>query len=289
MSTLVQESAEKSSERPVFLFCHIPKCAGSTVKQHMWNKAPDRSVSAKRRHGFFRDFGGDYTDLERTGLGRTGIDPDKIDFVGGHSLSRSVTKAFPDRPFKPIVLIRDPLSFSVSFYNHRNRGAAKIGRGPVPFELYIKSLPKNPMIRFIMTRYLSIGYPAILRFDSRQRYRIVDETLSEFWFVGSWLHASELVKGLAREMQISDTVDVKNAAHGERLRVGDVPDRLASLIRDRNAADQALFERWGDVKWSGRPKEIDTNLPGGDQASYVLNEIDRQVTNRYIKMIRRRI
>ncbi len=284
MSAQLQDSADTPSERPVFLFCHIPKCAGSTVKQHMWNEAPERSVSAKRRHGFFRDFGGDYTDISRTG-----IDANAVDFVGGHALSRSVSKAFPGRPVKPVVLIRDPLSFAVSFYNHRNRQAAREGRGPVAFELYLKSLPKNPMIRFIMTRYLGIGYPQILRFDSRQRFAIVDNTLSDFWFVGSWLHASELIRGLAREMHISDVVDIKNAASGERLRADDVTDSIADLVRTRNAADQALFERWGDVKWSGSPSETDTDLPAGDQADYIFNEIARQLTSRYIKMVRRRI
>lgn len=284
MRTEAKPSAARSSDRPVFLFCHIPKCAGSTVKQHMWNKAPDRSVSAKRRHGFFRDFGGDYTDIARTG-----IDPETIDFVGGHALSQSVSKAFPGRPIRPSVLIRDPLSFAVSFYNHRNRGAAKVGRGPVPFELYIRSLPKNPMIRFILTRYLGIGYPRVLQFDSRQRFDIVDGALRDFWFVGSWMHASELISGLSREMQISDMIDIKNAAHGDRLRVGDVPDDVANRIRTANAADQALFDRWADVKWNGKPDETAPDLPGGDQASYIFNEINRQVITRYIKLIRRPI
>lgn len=251
----------------------------------MSDKAPDRSVRTRRRHGFFRDITGDYTDLERTQ-----IDPETIDFVGGHSLSRSVMKAFAGRPFRPIILIRDPLSLSVSFYNHRNRVAAKkYRRGPVSFETYLKSYPKNQMIRFFLTRYLGFGYPGILRLDTKQRFDLVDKALTEFWFVGSWLHASELLQRISQELEICDKVRTKNAAYGDRLMVEDVPESIAEQVRKTHSADQLLFDRWSDTKWSGRPKEIDRDLPRHDQPQYLLNEIGRQVAGRYIKTIRRRM
>ncbi len=267
--------------RPVYLFCHVPKCAGSTVKQHVEKNAPARAARAKRRHGVLRNFGGDFTDLDRSAF-----DVDKIDFVGGHSLSHSVAGAFSHRPIRPCVLIRDPLSFAVSFYNHRNRQAADAGHGAIPFEVYIRSLPKNPMIRFIMTRYLGIGYPKILRYGSADRFRMVDETLAGFWFVGSWLHASELIGRLSQELDLPDQVKIRNAATGERLYPGDVPQAVARRYLQYNAADQALFERWGDVKWSGRPEPVDVRLPSGDQMSYLANEITRVTMSRAIKIAR---
>ncbi|HSM42759.1 MAG TPA: hypothetical protein VK862_18560 [Afifellaceae bacterium] len=273
--------ATGASGRPVYLFCHIPKCAGSTVKSHMDASAPGRAVRAKRRHGFLRDFGGDYTDVQRSG-----IRPDEVDFIGGHALSRSVVKAFPDRPIRPCVLIRDPLSFAVSFYNHRNRQAADAGHGAIPVEVYIRSLPKNPMIRVIMTRYLGIGYPTILRYGSADRFRMVDETLAGFWFVGSWMHASELIGRLSQELDLPDQVKIRNAATGDRLYPRDVPEAVARRYLRYNAADQALFERWGDVKWSGRPEPVDVRLPSGDQMSYLANEITRVSMSRAIKIAR---
>lgn len=277
--------SETLTARPVYLFCHIPKCAGSTVKAHLDNHAPERSVRTRRRHGFIRDITGDYTDLERTR-----IDPEKIDFVGGHSLSHSVMKAFPGRPVRPIVLIRDPISLAVSFYNHRNRVAArKQGRGPVSFETYLKSYQKNSMIRFFLTRYLGIGYPGVLRLDTRQRFDLVDKALSDFWFVGSWLYTSELLRRISHEMEISDAIATKNAAHGDRLMVDDVPNYIAERIRQTQSADQLLFDRWGDAQWSGRPADIVRDLPRHDQASYVVNEVGRQIMGRYIKTIRKRL
>ncbi len=271
-----------ASGRPVYLFCHVPKCAGTTVKNHVEDSAPERAARAKRRHGFLRDFGGDFTDLERSN-----IDPERVDFVGGHSLSGSVASVFPDRPARPCVLIRDPLSFVISFYNHRNRGAARAGRGPVPLELYIKSLPKNPICRFLMTRYLGTGYPKILKYDSRQRFAAVDTMLADFWFVGSWRHATEFLTRLSAELDIPDHVKVRNAASGAVLKPSDVPEDLATRIRTINAVDQALFDRWSEAKWSGEPRTLEIDLPAGDQAAYIGNEISRQLMNRYIKMTRR--
>jgi hypothetical protein len=273
-----------AQNRPVYLFCHVPKCAGTTVKRHMEINAPERAARAKRRHGLLRDFGGDFTDLDRSAL-----DTERTDFVGGHSLSKSVADAFPGRPIRSCVLIRDPLSFVVSFYNHRNRGAARVGRGPVSLDTYAKSLPKNPISRFLLTRYLGIGYPKILTYDSWQRFEAVDAMLSDFWFVGSWLHASELLTRLSAELNIPDNIEVKNVASGNILPITDVPEEFARRIRSENAVDHALFERWSEAKWSGEPREIDIDLPTGDQLSYVSNEIGRQVMNRVIKMIRPRL
>jgi hypothetical protein len=273
------------AERPVYLFCHIPKCAGSTVKLHMIEHAPERSLKSRRRHGFMRDITGDYTDIERTQ-----IDPETIDFVGGHSLSQSVLKAFPGRPVRPIVLIRDPLSLAVSFYNHRNRVAArKQGRGPVSFETYLKSYPKNSMIRFFLARYLGVGYPRVLGLDTRHRFDLVEKAFSDFWFVGSWRHAETLVQRMSEEMGICGDVTRQNAAHGDRLLVDDVPQAIVDRFRESQAADQLLFDRWGDAQWSGRPADIVRDLPRHDQASYVVNEVSRQIMGRYIKTIRKRL
>jgi hypothetical protein len=90
-------------------------------------------------------------------------------------------------------------------------------------------------------------------------------------------------------MNIPDKIVAKNVASGNVLPVADVPEDFAKRIRRDNAVDQALFERWSETKWSGKPRDVDVDLPTGDQLSYISNEISRQVMNRAIKIIRPRL
>lgn len=44
--------------RPLYLFYHVPECAGTTLISHLMERAPDRLLRPKVRRGFLKEFGG---------------------------------------------------------------------------------------------------------------------------------------------------------------------------------------------------------------------------------------
>ena len=105
---------DSGDTRPLYLFYHVPKCAGTTLIAHLVERAPERLLRPKVRRGFLKEFGGGVADLRRLPAALGGID-----VVAGHTASASVARAFCGREVKPIVMLRDPASFLVSLYNTR--------------------------------------------------------------------------------------------------------------------------------------------------------------------------
>lgn len=268
--------------RPLYLFYHLPKCAGTTLTSHLLEHAPDRLVRPKVRRGFLTEFGGGMTDMASLPA-----DLGKVDVLAGHAVSQAIARAFPGREVRPMVMLRDPVSFVVSMYNFRERQSAARGWQPVSFDHFRRTLPKNPITRFLLLRYLGIGYPLIPALDSRKRLEIVERALSAFWFVGSWRHADALTAELSRRLGIAEQASARNVSPEGSLKPADLPAKTAAAIRTDNALDQLLFDRWKDALWSGRPAPVDRPVPGWDQLSYLANDAGRHVWWRVVLAERR--
>jgi hypothetical protein len=268
--------------RPLYLFYHMPKCAGTTLIAHLAEEMPERLLRPRVRRGFFKEFGGGVADMRGLPAGL-----DAIDVVAGHTASQGVARAFPGRDVRPIVMLRDPASFLVSIYNYRERQSAEKGWSAVSFEHFRRTLPKNPITRFLLLRYLGIGYPLILTLDSRRRLEIVERALSSFWFVGSWRHADALTAELSRRLAIAPEARRRNVSPEGSLAPADLPEEVLAAVRADNPLDQLLFDRWKDALWSGRPAPAGRAAPARDQLSYLANDARRHVWWRVVLAERR--
>jgi hypothetical protein len=268
--------------RPLYLFYHVQKCAGTTLIGHLADQMPERLLQPQVRRGFLKEFGGGVADLRRLPAER-----DHIDVVAGHTASASVARAFPGREIRPLAMLRDPVGFIVSINNFRERSSAAIGLKPVSFDRFRRTLPKNPISRLLLLRYLGIGYPLILALDSRKRLEIVEGALRSFWFVGSYEHADLLTAELSRRLGIAPAAARRNVAPEGSLAPDELPEAVASEIRTENALDQLLFDRWKDALWSGRPAPVEGPLPRWDQLSYLGNDARRHLWWRVVLAERR--
>lgn len=265
-------SGEVSAVRPIYFFVHVPKCAGTTLRRHFEKHLGKRYLTVPRRESLLRNFGGSHADLHRAR-----VDTGALDVIGGHSMSQSLRNLFPEREIREAVLLRDPLSLIVSFYNYRNRKFREAGKGEISFSLFRRSLPINPVSRFFLNRYLEIGYPRILGLSSHARFELIDRTLERFWFVGSWRYCSDLVASISRNLQISTSVESENISSGPRLRVEDLPDRERRLILSENALDQAIFDKWKDACLSHAPAPVRPVLPRYDHSAHISRELARNL------------
>jgi len=269
----MMSDTQSHHSRPVYFFVHVPKCAGTTFINHFATHSRDRLAHAPRLESFKRLLGGSYSDISAIAPRK-----DSLDIIAGHSLSQSLRELFEDRELREIVLIREPLDFVISFYNYKNRRAKQKGRGPISFELFYKSIPINPVSRFIINRYLEIGYPTILKYSSQDRLDALNAVFSRFWFVGSHKHCSEVVAAISQELGLPAQVSTANVATDDRLRVEDLPDSMKDRIRRENRLDQCLFEMWSEARWSGKPASSSIVLSDRDQPAHISREVFRNFT-----------
>lgn len=102
---------------PVYVFLHIPKCAGSTISDHL-----RRNYPPEQRLYLCPVF--KKTPLEKYSLAKIkaeiknkNIDLSQIKVVHGHGARYGLHQLF-DRPVRYLALVRDPISKTVSAYNH---------------------------------------------------------------------------------------------------------------------------------------------------------------------------
>src|SRR4051812_13345258 len=100
MSSLPEATQHAARRRPLF-FMHIPKTAGTSVGQMLWERvAPDR-----RAHVVFR---------KSDPLPAAAAEPDRNDLVWGH-LPFAFMRRFADPPLI-LTFLRDPIERAISAF-----------------------------------------------------------------------------------------------------------------------------------------------------------------------------
>ena len=264
---------------PVHFFLHVPKCAGTTVERHFERTLGAGFLLAPRwRHPLRDVIGNRYPDLSAEDLAG-------VRAVSGHSLSRSLAAKFPGREVKPSVLLRDPASFLVSFWNYRwMRHETRGQPAPPPFRDWRRIQRRNPITRFLLHRYFEIGYPALYRYSTRARFLFLDAAFTGFHFVGSYRRCDEALAGISAELGVDGRVGSENVGEAKRLKLSDLSPGELAEIEAENAGDALLFARWKDRGFApgapaGAPpaEEAASALPDGDGLGSLASDIDSAV------------
>lgn len=256
------EHDDAGGASPVHFLVHVPKCAGTTVEHHFQSHLGDGFLIAPRWESVWRNVLGN-----RYPYGPSDPRLARVRAVSGHSLSVGLARFFPGRDIRESVLIRQPQGFFLSNYNYRAMRHAE-GWGPEPpaFETWYSAQRRNPITRFLLSRYFDWGSVALYRLSSSDRLAWLEERLARFHFVGQHRHAGEMIAGISREMGLPETVENRNVTTVRAIAAEELPDRLRLRIAEENPVDQALWDRWGDRKWAGQSTGTELALPRLDQA-----------------------
>ncbi len=230
---------------PVHFLLHVPKCAGTTVEAHFERHLGGGFLIAPRWESVWRNVLGNRYDYAPGDARLAGVR-----VVSGHSLSRSLARAFAGREVRESVLLRDPVGYHLSLYNYHWTWHRK-GHGPRPpdFARWYRAQRRNPIARFLLTRYFEEGVPALYRLSSAGRLAYLEARLARFWFVGDYRRAGELVAGVSRELGLPEAVEDRNVTEVKEATAETLgPDWVARIAAD-NALDAALHARWGGRGW----------------------------------------
>lgn len=265
-------------ERTVHFLLHVPKCAGTTVEAHFQTHLGRGFLIAPRWESVLRNVVGNrYPGLVPTDLTHVRV-------VSGHSLSAGMRRLFPDASVRESVLLRDPVSYFLSFYNYRWTRFAE-GRGPAPpsFETWYRAQRRNPITRFLLSRYLEKGVPSLYGLSTAARLDFLEARLRRFHFVGSYRRADEMIAGVSQELGIAETVERQNVAQSKKLRPEGLPAKLRRRLAAENLLDQALWERWAERGWRQPAMPAPPSLPRADQPLHVVGDVATGLLKKIIR------
>jgi hypothetical protein len=223
----------------LYVLPHILKCAGTTIRFHFRDVlGPPAAVEVYSRKERAR-----WLHPERVPQ----AERDQLRLICGHRVPQRVRRGFAGRTIREGVLIRDPVSFTVSMYNFLlTRPLNDSGIPPgTPFETWYRGYKRNRMTLFLLRTYFEFSELDLLLTPARRKLAYVDQRLSEFWFVGTQSDCNELIGVIAADLGVSGTVVSRNTAKPDALKPADLPPSLATRILEDNALDAELFERWG--------------------------------------------
>ncbi|MEM9060584.1 MAG: hypothetical protein AAGD13_08990 [Pseudomonadota bacterium] len=254
--------------RIVHFLLHVPKCAGTTVEAHFRTHLRDRFLIAPRWESVLRNFVGNrYPELKSADL-------DDVEVVSGHSLNVAMKALFPAAEIRESVLLRDPVGYFLSFYNYRwTRFNEGWGGEPPSFERWYAAQRRNPISRFLLTRYFDQAIPALYRLSSADRLAFLEARLQGFHFVGGYRRADEMVGRISEALGIPTEVAAQNVTPQRKLIAADLPVEMRRRIETENVLDQVLFERWAERGWEELTPPGAPDLPRTDRVRYLAGDI----------------
>ncbi|HEU0221030.1 MAG TPA: hypothetical protein VFR34_02320 [Paracoccaceae bacterium] len=272
MAQAAQVTGSAAFSGPVYFLLHVPKCAGTTIEAHFARNLGDGFLKAPRWKNPLRDVIGNRYRLAPDRLAR-------LRAVSGHSLSVSLKRAFPEgTEIRECVLLREPVGWYLSFYNYRVERHLRRGeRHPPPFPRWYRSQRKNPVARFLLTRYFELGYPRILGLSSRAQLAYLNRALARFHFVGDIAQTGALIASVAADLGVPGEVEPANVGSIREATRASIGAEMVARIEAENAVDLVLHRLWGDRGFApGAPEGCETaeaQLPAGDHLSYAAADL----------------
>jgi len=278
--------ARGANTPPVHFIYHVPKCAGRTIERHLASALPPQSYHRlRRRHGLGRLVTG--YDVSRL------PDFDETRVVSGHHLGISFDRLFHHRLIKRSLLLRDPASHFVSYYNYRMTRYINEGLQPYSAGVAYGAMRRNFVTHYILNSFLELNWVQVASLSDQDKYDLANAFLSQFWFVGDYTLCDELLIALGDRLDVSPNAPRRNCVKDLARSAGWTPltlDMLSSSavakIRDENRIDVKLWETWREARHETaavRPVALETGDTSflSDEALRFVNQIARRLQRRW--------
>ena len=231
----------------VYFLLHLPRTGGNTIAAHLKAHLNEGLCVPSRPAG-----------LELLGRRRYRLDavPDfaRVRAVTGHYLGRSLETEFVGRRIRRTLLLRDPVGFHVSYYNHRMMFSLSRGGPTWSFERHLRAQPRDLVAILLLWYWMELPLRAMLATGDARKYELLNKALAGFWFVGSHEDGDRLTAAIAGDLGIPAAAPRKNTTPQWQKRVDWRPlhaDELSAAARARilaqNPIHDALWHGWRDA------------------------------------------
>lgn len=232
---------------PVLIHIHVPKCAGTTVEQHLNSElGASRTWLAPKRTrqfplGWFR-----------RKYDRTPPAPfNQIKAVSGHFIGRSIESNFKNRRIVRSIILREPESLMLSYYNYRMMRYILRGQHPYGFSLFLRATRQNFVTHFLLERWLELPWIELVRLTDEQKIERLDEAMSSIHHIAPIGEADALIEKISLEIGVSPMAKRRNTTKDREAETGWKTLRLAELseadraeLEARTQLDRYLWRRW---------------------------------------------
>jgi len=271
---------------PLHFVYHVPKCAGRTIDRHLASALPASAYHRLRKR---RGMGRLMRRYDRTHL----PDPGTTLVVSGHHLGISLDPLFENRLIKRSLLLRDPASHFVSYYNYRMTRYINEGLQPYGVEVAYGAMRRNFITHYILENFLELRWVQIASLSDQDKYELANAFLSMFWFVGDYTLCDDLLSVLGDRLGIPANAqphnmlaDLARSAGWTPLTLDLVPKDIVAEIQADNWIDQRLWETWRDARHetaSIRPIALESRASSfvSGEAIRFVNQIVRRVQRRW--------
>jgi hypothetical protein len=232
---------------PLLIHIHVSKCAGTTVENHLRNELGKSGFWApkKRTRNFpLGWFGRKYDRTPHTSVGN-------IRAISGHFVGRSVEDMFPDRRIIRSIILRDPESLMLSYYNYRMMRYMLSGQRPYGFSLFLRATRQNFITHFLLERWLELPWVELIRMPDQQKAALLDEIMASIDHVAEIGRTDDLIETISGEIGISRAAQRQNTAEEKQqmtgwkiVRFGDISEADRTELKARTNLDRYLWRRW---------------------------------------------
>jgi hypothetical protein len=242
-----EASSVCENNTPLRIVVHVPKCGGRTIQNHLARHLGPRfwSVNKRYRNLPLGLFGRKY-DRART------HSPAGILAVSGHALGRSVERLFPGRPLVRTLVLRDPESQVLSWYNFRMMRYISAGLSPYSFRLFLRSMPVDPVTHFLLEYWHELPWLRIASLGPIEKRQLLDSTLDQFDAIVDISKTDQLIAWHSRALGIPQRAARANDSENLARQTGWQPIRLADLSEAERAdlAEHVHFDRYLWRRWA---------------------------------------
>lgn len=256
-----------SAGEPVLFCLHVPRCGGTTIERFLAHALGPRYWEVKRRRPRWplELSGGRYADP------RPPAPPHEVRALSGHWLARSLERQFAGRPIVRTVILREPKSLVMSWYNFRMAKYRFHGHNTYGFDLHLTALSPDPMAHFLLQRWLEWPWQKMLSASPREKAAALDAALSDFDFVGDTTHLNDFVADLKACLGVADVVpNVNGVEYWARL--GGWHPLTQEALTQAQTERLYAYTRLDDYVWRRWAMGVDATLDPDRVAPFARHE-----------------
>jgi hypothetical protein len=243
----VSNQGEPDVSEPLLIHLHIPKCAGTTVEKHLSGEL-GRSATwfpRKRTRALPMDL------FRRKYDARPPHPLHEIKAISGHHIGQSIERMFEGRRIIRSIILREPESLMLSYYNYRMLRYIRLGQRPYSFSLFLRATRQNFISHFILDRWLELRWTDLMRLSDGDKIRLLDEAMSSIHHIAPIAESDAFVAKISGELGITPVAERRNVTKDKRetavwkiVRLEDLSQDERAELRSRTQLDQYLWRKW---------------------------------------------